>query len=71
MTFRAFAGAIVAFIYNALISPLPSRTVRRAYLKIWLGGLGPGSERPARMHVPQRAKGSLWRANRGEFRLPA
>ena len=42
MTLRCFAGAIVAFIYNSLLSPIPSRTLRHAFLRIWLGAMGQG-----------------------------
>lgn len=43
MTFNLFAGALAAFVYNTLLSAFPSRTVRRAYLSLWLGALGPGA----------------------------
>lgn len=41
--FRVLAGSVTAFCYNAVLSGFPSRTVRRVYLRIWLGALGPCS----------------------------
>jgi maltose O-acetyltransferase len=43
MNLRLFAGTILSFAYNTFVSPLPSRTVRHAFLRIWLGGLGRGA----------------------------
>jgi len=40
---RALAGAVVALLYNGLVGRLPSRTLRHAWLRLWLGGLGAGS----------------------------
>jgi len=43
MTFRVFAGGVIAFIYNRFLGCLPIRHLRRAYLGIWLGHLGAGT----------------------------
>lgn len=43
MTSRLLAGTIVAFFYNSLVSAIPSRSVRRVYLRAWLAGFGPGT----------------------------
>jgi maltose O-acetyltransferase len=40
MNHRIFAGAIVAYFYNAWIGKIPSRQLREVYLKMWLGRLG-------------------------------
>jgi len=40
MNVRLFAGTVVAFGYNSMISRLPSRSLRRAYLRAWLGSFG-------------------------------
>lgn len=40
---RLFAGTIVAFAYNAVVGRIPSRHVRHAYLRVWLGSFGRGS----------------------------
>src|ERR1043166_9465827 len=42
MDARVIAGSILAWGYNALVGRLPSRTVRDAYLRCWLGGVGRG-----------------------------
>lgn len=33
----------MAFVYNTLLSPLPSRTIRHCYLRLWLRGFGRGA----------------------------
>ena len=43
MTFRVFAGGVLAFVYNRFLGCLPIRHLRRAYLGIWLGNLGRGT----------------------------
>lgn len=43
MTIRVFAGAILAWLYNALIGRLPSRTLRGLFLRGWLAQLGAGA----------------------------
>ncbi len=43
MTIRLFAGSVLAWLYQAVIGKLPSRTLRHAFLKSWLGGFGDGS----------------------------
>jgi maltose O-acetyltransferase len=40
---RALAGAVVALLYNGLVGRLPSRTLRHAWLRLWLGQFGEGS----------------------------
>ena len=43
MTTRSFAGGLAAFLYNAWIGKIPSRTFRQGYLKAYLAGYGKGS----------------------------
>ncbi len=43
MNFRLILGGILASLYNHLVGHLPVRTLRRAYLKVWLGTMGPGT----------------------------
>jgi len=43
MTLRAFAGALIAFVYNTIISSLPSRSLRHGFLRLWLGAFGEGA----------------------------
>jgi maltose O-acetyltransferase len=43
MNARLLAGTVAAFFYNAMVSAIPSRSVRRAYLCAWLAGFGPGT----------------------------
>jgi maltose O-acetyltransferase len=43
MTLRVFAGALACYGYNALVGRLPSRWLRHAYLRTWLGRLGRGT----------------------------
>ena len=40
---RSFAGGLTAFFYNAWIGKIPSRTLRRSYLKAYLARFGNGS----------------------------
>lgn len=40
---RVLAGAFIAYLYNDLCGHLPSRALRHAYLRRWLGRLGEGS----------------------------
>lgn len=40
MNFRLLSGALFAYCYNGWIGRFPSRTVREAYLRFWLGKLG-------------------------------
>ena len=40
MTMRLFLGGIIACLYNSFVGHLPSRTLRKLYLKSWLGTLG-------------------------------
>ncbi|MFM5932099.1 MAG: acyltransferase [Novosphingobium sp.] len=43
MTAKVFFGAIIAWIYNHVIGRLPSRTLRKLMLSLWLGALGKGT----------------------------
>jgi maltose O-acetyltransferase len=43
MTVRSFTGGLVAFIYNHGIGKIPSRTLRKLFLRCWLGRLGSNS----------------------------
>jgi maltose O-acetyltransferase len=43
MTPRSMAGAWAAFVYKAIFSNFPSRSLRHAYLRLWLGGFGAGT----------------------------
>lgn len=43
MTMRLFFGGMIAFLYNSFVGHLPSRTLRKLYLKSWLGGMGRGT----------------------------
>ena len=43
MTFRLFAGGLAAYLYNEVLTFVPSRTLRHAYLRMWLGGMGRGT----------------------------
>lgn len=40
MNTRLIAGSIFSFSYNAIIGKLPSRTIRTAFLRAYLGSLG-------------------------------
>lgn len=37
---RLFAGTLAAFAYNAIVAHLPSRHLRHAFLRLWLGAFG-------------------------------
>ena len=37
---RLFAGTLAAFAYNAIVAHLPSRRLRHAFLRLWLGSFG-------------------------------
>jgi maltose O-acetyltransferase len=43
MDSRVFAGALVAFSYNSFVSHIPFNSVRRLFLRCYLGALGNGS----------------------------
>ena len=43
MNFRLFAGTLLAFVYNAIVTHIPSRRIRHAWLRLWLGKLGEGT----------------------------
>jgi hypothetical protein len=40
MKLRLLGGAVVAFSYNAAVGHVPSRHIRHAWLKLWLGRFG-------------------------------
>ena len=39
-SYKVFAGSLIGFLYNKGFSHIPSRTLRKLYLKFWLGALG-------------------------------
>jgi maltose O-acetyltransferase len=43
MNSRLIGGAVAAWIYNQGLSNVPSRTLRKIYLRHWLGSLGAGT----------------------------
>ncbi len=43
MTLRSFAGSCVAYLYNHWLGRFPCHLVRRSFLQLWLGRLGPGT----------------------------
>jgi len=43
MNLRLILGGIIACFYNSFVGHLPIRTIRRMYLKGWLGGMGKGT----------------------------
>jgi maltose O-acetyltransferase len=43
MNARLLGGTLAAYLYNALIGRLPSRTLRGLFLSKWLGACGKGS----------------------------
>jgi acetyltransferase-like isoleucine patch superfamily enzyme len=43
MNLRIFAGGLCAYGYNHFFTHLPSRELRKAYLRFWLGDLGAGT----------------------------
>ena len=43
MNFRVLAGGVLAFFYNRFLGAIPIRTLRKSYLKVWLGSLGFGT----------------------------
>ena len=38
---RLLAGSVLALVYNDCVGRLPSRALRKFYLRLWLGALGP------------------------------
>jgi acetyltransferase-like isoleucine patch superfamily enzyme len=40
MNMRLIGGTLFAFVYNAIVGKLPSRRIRRLYLRFWLGRQG-------------------------------
>jgi len=43
MTVKSLLGSILAYLYNRGFGHLPSRTLRHAFLRGWLGSLGTGT----------------------------
>ena len=43
MNLRLLAGTIIAFGYNAIVTHVPSRRIRHAWLRLWLGRFGAGT----------------------------
>jgi acetyltransferase-like isoleucine patch superfamily enzyme len=43
VTLRNIAGSLLSGVYNHLMAHVPSRTLRHAYLRLWLGGFGGGT----------------------------
>jgi maltose O-acetyltransferase len=43
MSARVLLGGLAAFFYNGVAGKIPSRTLRNAYLKIYLGSIGAGT----------------------------
>jgi maltose O-acetyltransferase len=43
MTPRLFAGTVLAYLYNAVVGRIPSRTLRHAFLGGWLGTFARGA----------------------------
>lgn len=43
MSIRSLAGTVLAWKYNAVMAHVPSRSLRHAYLRFWLGRFGEGS----------------------------
>ncbi len=43
MSVRFLAGSAVAYAYNSIVTHVPSRTVRYAFLRFWLQRFGAGS----------------------------
>src|SRR5262245_1337019 len=43
MNSRLFAGAVLAYVFNAFVSHVPVHPLRRFYLKLFLGMMGKGT----------------------------
>jgi acetyltransferase-like isoleucine patch superfamily enzyme len=43
MDARLIAGTIISYAYNDWVGRIPSRTIRSAFLRAWLGALGRGT----------------------------
>ncbi|GAB1489140.1 hypothetical protein MASR2M8_15920 [Opitutaceae bacterium] len=56
MTLRAIAGSLFAYIYNGVVSRIPSHAVRHTYLRLWLAqfGRGTGVQRGCRFYNARR-----------------
>lgn len=44
MNVRLLGGGLLAFLYNHGVGKIPSRTLRKLYLRRWLGNLGVETE---------------------------
>jgi acetyltransferase-like isoleucine patch superfamily enzyme len=40
---KVFVGSLLAFVYNQILGRVPSRFLRSAYLRLWLGRVGLGT----------------------------
>jgi acetyltransferase-like isoleucine patch superfamily enzyme len=43
MNVRLILGGITAYLYNSCVGKLPSRAIRKIFLKLWLGDFGKGT----------------------------
>lgn len=43
MTFRVFAGSLLSYLYNHFVGKFPSRSVRKVFLRSYLGSFEKGS----------------------------
>lgn len=43
MNLKVFAGSLLTFIYNEVVGQMPFRSIRRMYLRGWLGNFGAGT----------------------------
>ena len=43
MNLRLILGGLAAFFYNSIVGTIPSRSLRRIYLNLWLGSMGSGT----------------------------
>jgi len=43
MNLKVFAGCLLAFAYNGILGQIPIRSLRKLYLRCWLGDFGAGT----------------------------
>jgi len=43
VSFRVLIGSLLAYFYNHWVTNIPSRQIRRAYLRFWISSLGSGT----------------------------
>jgi maltose O-acetyltransferase len=43
MSFRVITGSTLSWLYGTVVTGFPSRSIRHAYLRLWLGRFGVGS----------------------------